>query len=136
MTILIGIDIQSIDDVSASIEAFGTRYLERVYTRHEIASCLDDVRSAAQGFADRFAAKEAVMKVLDVSDAPVPWKEIEIQMMSAGQSTITLSGRIAERAMRQGVDKLSLSVSHTERLATAIVVGEVAELQCDGVGHL
>jgi holo-[acyl-carrier protein] synthase len=126
MTIRIGIDIQSIDDVEASLVAFGNRYLERIYTRHEIESCADDLHSAV-GLADRFAAKEAVMKVLDVSDTPMPWKAIEIQTNQSGHLAISLSGVAAERARHQGVEKLSVSLSHTGRVATAIVVGEFAE---------
>jgi holo-[acyl-carrier protein] synthase len=135
MKIRIGIDIQPIDDVEASIVAFGNRYLERVYTRHEIESCTDDVHSTAKGLADRFAAKEAVMKVLEVSDSPLPWKAIEIQVNPVGGTAVLLSGMAAERAKRRGVNKLSVSLSHTDRLATAIVVGEFAEHEHEGNGN-
>jgi holo-[acyl-carrier protein] synthase len=135
MKIRIGIDMQSIDDVEASLTAFGSRYLERVYTRHEIDSSCDDVRLTAVGLANRFAAKEAVMKLLDVSDTPLPWKAIEVQMSPVGRPTISLSGVAAERARRQGVDRLSVSLSHTDRLATAIVVGEFTEREYQGSGR-
>jgi holo-[acyl-carrier protein] synthase len=127
MTLLIGIDFQSIDEVEASIVAFGSRYVERIYTSHEIESCSDAIHSSAIGLADRFAAKEAVMKVLDMSDAISPWREIEIHVNSSGRSTVALSGVAAENAERQGLGTLSVSLSHTDRLATAIVVAEFAE---------
>jgi holo-[acyl-carrier protein] synthase len=134
MNIRIGIDMQSIDDVEESIVTFGNRYLERLYTRHEIESSSNDARSTATGLADRFAAKEAVMKVLDVTDAPLPWKSIEIQMNPVGRCIVSLSGAAAEQARLQGVDRLSVSLSHTDRLATAIVVGEFSERKYEGMG--
>jgi holo-[acyl-carrier protein] synthase len=134
MKIRVGIDFQSIDDVEASIGAFGNRYLERVYTRHEIESCSRDAKSSARAFADRFAAKEAVMKVLDVGDLSMAWRSIEIQMDPRGGSAVSLSGSAAERATHQGVEKLSVSVSHTERLATAVAVGEFVGLEHENMG--
>jgi holo-[acyl-carrier protein] synthase len=127
MKILVGIDIQSIDDVEASIVTFGDRYVERVYTPFEIESCSVGSQSFAANLADRFAAKEAVMKILDVSDTPMPWKSIEIQVNLSGGSAISLSGAAAERAERRGVDKISVSLSHAERVATAVVVAEIGE---------
>lgn len=129
----IGIDVQSIDDVEASIVEFGSRYLERVYTPEEIGSCSDDVHSTAIRLACTFAAKEAVMKVLNVSDIPMPWKSIEIEMNLAGGSTISLCGVAEERAKRRGVDKILVSLSHTDRLATAVVIGEFAEREQEGI---
>lgn len=128
MRIRIGSDIQSIDEVEASIEAFGARYVERVYTRQELESCSANVPSIAVGLAKRFAAKEAVMKLLDMSDLPSPWRAIDIHVDRATGPTVSLSGVAEERAKRRGLDRLSVSLSHTNRLATAVVVGEFAAL--------
>jgi holo-[acyl-carrier protein] synthase len=133
MKILIGIDIQSIDEVEASIAEFGGRYLERVYTSHELDACAERSHWSAAGLADRFAAKEAVMKVLDASD--LPWKEIEIQMNAGSGTVISLSGVAAERAKRQGVGNLMVSLSHTDRLATAIVAGEMSDHETESIGN-
>ncbi len=124
MTILIGMDIQSIDEVEESIQEFGDLYVNRVFTIHEVRDCVDDEHATATMLADRFAAKEAVMKVLDFSEVPSPWKLIEIGVDGAGRDTVALRGGAAERAKRQGLRRLSVSLSHTDRLASAVVVAE------------
>ena len=59
-----GIDMVEIERIAHSIERYGTRFLERVYTPGEIAYCQRKRRNAAESFAARFAAKEAAAKAL------------------------------------------------------------------------
>lgn len=75
--------------------------------------------------AARFAAKEAVLKVLDTSEVVPRWKEIEVTSTDAGRPEIALSGDAADLARRQGVRHVSVSLSHTEHIAVATVVAHV-----------
>lgn len=124
MTILLGVDIQDIDEVCDSIERFGNRYVERVYTSDEIDDCFRSPNRAAQKLAGRFAAKEAVLKVLKEGAAIVTWKEIEVRSLKSGQSVIELRGFAAELATQQGITTICLSISHGGGYATAVVVAE------------
>jgi holo-[acyl-carrier protein] synthase len=125
--ILVGTDVQPIDEVASSIGEFGTRYTHRLFTDHERQSCGDDPALAASGLAARFAAKEAVLKILDSPVIAPPWRAIEVQRTESGRPEIVLSGTAAELAQSQGINSLSLSLSHAGGIAFATVVAQVYE---------
>jgi holo-[acyl-carrier protein] synthase len=124
MKILIGLDIQSIDDVAKSLEEFGSRYTNKVFTDYEVTTC--GGANAAASLAARFAAKEAVLKVLDTQSVIPPWKSIEVRREENGLPRIVLSREAADIARRQGVRHLSLSLSHDANLASAAVVAQIS----------
>jgi len=66
----VGCDLTNPLDVAASIEQFGDRYLRRIYTDAELAGCAGPILS--QRLAARFAAKEAVAKVLGELSGALP----------------------------------------------------------------
>lgn len=129
MKILVGIDVQPIDEVEASIREFGARYSHRLFTDHELESCAKNPLTAACGLAARFAAKEAVLKILDTRETVPSWKTIEVRRTEGGRPEIVLCGEASELARRQGVEQMSLSLSHGGGIATAVVVAQVAERQ-------
>jgi len=129
--ILVGIDVQPIVEVEASIREFGDRYTKRLFTDHELESCGDNPLTAASGLAGRFAAKEAVLKILDADESVPPWKTIEVHRTKGTRPVIVLRGLAAEIARRQGVKQISLSLSHGGGIATAAVVAQVAEHQSE-----
>ena len=112
------------DEVEDSIASFGNRYANRLFTEHEVECCRGDVRTTANGFAGRFAAKEAVMKALGAGDEAVPWKSIEVRRNASGAPSIVLSGVAADLARRRGVSDLSVSLSHDRGFAVAAVVAQ------------
>lgn len=120
--ISVGVDLIEIDRIAATLERFGTRFLERVYTAGEIAYC----RGRAPQLAARFAAKEAVMKALGTGTRGIGWREVEVTRRRSGQPDIALHGRAIERARKIGIDHLSVSLSHSRNYAVASVVGRVA----------
>lgn len=120
--VLIGVDVQAIDDVQRSVADFGDRYLDRVYTNHELDSCRGEPGVAAGSLAARFAAKEAVMKVLDAGDESPEWRSIEVRRRGSGQPEIVLYGTAAELARRKGVEEFSVSLSHDGGVAVATVI--------------
>ena len=73
--VLVGTDITAVPDVLASMTRFGDRYLGRLFTEHELASCPGPPEVAAAGLAARFAAKEAVVKVLRPTGARPTWRQ-------------------------------------------------------------
>lgn len=127
MRTVVGIDVQSIDDVAASLGQYGARYTRRLFTNHEIESCGENPVTAAPGYAARFAAKEAVLKILDVGETVPSWKAIEVRRTRGGRPKIVLLGEAAELARRQGIEVISLSISHDSGVAIAAVVAQYNE---------
>jgi len=126
VSILAGIDVQTIDEVAASIKEFGARYTHRLFTDDEIASC-GDGPEAASGFAGRFAAKEAVLKILDLNEIVPPWKSIEVRRSTGGRSEVALHGAAAKIARSQRIEEIFLSISHGGGIASAAVIAQVTQ---------
>lgn len=124
MTLLIGVDLQEIDDVRESIATFGDRFVRRIYTDYEIDDCGENANTAAPALASRFAAKEAVFKVLKDGDVVATWKEIEVRRLETGQPVIALQGAAASLAAQQGIATMFLSMSQSGGTAAAVVVAE------------
>jgi holo-[acyl-carrier protein] synthase len=117
----IGCDVMDIADVQDSLATFGDRYLRKVFTASEIDDCQGHNR--AQRLAARFAAKEAVIKAFAEPDMPFPLREIEvIRDGSLPLPLLRLSGTVAERAQHQGWLSSSLSLSHADCHAMAVVL--------------
>jgi len=73
-----GIDLTDIPRIQKSIDRFGSRFLDRIFTEREKAYCLRK-RNHAESFAARFAAKEAAAKALGTGiNYGVNWLEIEV----------------------------------------------------------
>ncbi len=119
-----GIDLMEIERIERSVERYGQRFLDRVYTAAEQAYCLRK-RKAAESLAARFAAKEAGAKALGTGISQgVNWLEIEVVREPSGRPTLCFYGRAAQRAARLGAVRAALSITHTDRLAMASVVLE------------
>jgi holo-[acyl-carrier protein] synthase len=118
----VGTDVESIADVEAAITRFGARYTTRLFTQHEIDSCGGTNRQAAPGLTARFAAKEAVLKVLRPTDTVPPWRSIEVRKQPGGWVEIELSDEAAQLARASGINELSVSLSHGAGVGTATVV--------------
>lgn len=119
-----GIDLVEIGRIQRSIDRYGLRFLDRVYTPAEQAFCLRK-RRYAESFAARFAAKEAGAKALGTGiSRGVNWLEIEVAREPGGRPTLQFHGRAAEFALRLGVGHAALSITHTADLSMASVVLE------------
>jgi len=124
MTTLVGADIQDIDEVRRSVELFGDRYVRRIYTDHEIDECCRRAAGVDGALASRFAAKEAIFKILTSGNPWASWREVEVRLES-GRPTIALRGAAAEQAARQGIATITLSLSQGAATAVAVVVAEI-----------
>lgn len=119
-----GIDLVEISRIQHSMERYGQRFLNRVFTAAEQAYCMRR-RNAAESLAARFAAKEAGAKALGTGiSRGVNWQELEVGREPGGRPTLSFHGRAAEIARRLGVAHTALSLTHTADLAMASVVLE------------
>ena len=119
-----GIDLAEIGRIRQSIDRYGTRFLNRIYTAAEQAYCLRK-RNSAESFAARFAAKEAGAKALGTGISHgVSWLEIEVVREPSGRPILQFHGRAAQIAAHLGVAHAALSITHTADLAMASVVLE------------
>jgi holo-[acyl-carrier protein] synthase len=124
MVLGLGTDLIETRRVQESIDRFGERFLERIFTAGEIAYCMRK-KNSAESFAARFAAKEAAAKALGTGISHgVSWKEFEVQREVSGRPSLQLSGRAAELAEAMGARKIQLSLTHSRELAMAVVVVE------------
>jgi holo-[acyl-carrier protein] synthase len=119
-----GIDIAEVPRIAAAIERFGDRFLRRVFTENEIRYC-DSKANRIERYAARFAAKEAALKAIGTGwKGGVAWTDVEVRRQPGGRPTIAFTGKAAEFAARLGVQRASLSLSHTKDQAIASVILE------------
>jgi len=119
-----GIDIAEVPRIRQSIERFGARFIERIYTPGEIRYC-DSKANRFERYAARFAAKEAAMKALGTGwNHGVRWRDCEVTRLAGGRPTITFHGKAAEFAAKLGAKNAALSLTHTAEQAIAQVILE------------
>jgi holo-[acyl-carrier protein] synthase len=119
-----GIDMVEIVRIQQSLDRFGGRFLNRIYTPAEQAYCMRK-RNAAESLAARFAAKEAGAKALGTGiSRGVNWLEIEVTREPGGRPALRFYGRAAVIADHMGVAHAALSLTHTDDLAMASVLLE------------
>lgn len=116
----VGIDIIETGRIRRVLDKFDERFLRRVYTDWERSYCRRNVLHLA----GRWAAKEAVSKVLGWGVRGVGWREIEILRTPRGQPIVKLHGRAEERRRALGLGDMTVSISHIRELAVAVAVGE------------
>jgi holo-[acyl-carrier protein] synthase len=124
MILGVGTDLAEVSRIRESIERFGDRFLNRIYTPGERTYALSKVNSAER-FAARFAAKEAAMKAIGTGwSQGVTWQDFSVVNEPSGRPTLRLSGVAQQVADRLGVRNLSISLTHTKEMAFAIVIIE------------
>jgi holo-[acyl-carrier-protein] synthase len=115
----LGIDIIRVARIRDSLARFGDRFTRHVLTPTETAY----VRGRPETMAGRWAAKEAVSKVLGLGVRGIGWRDIEIERLPTGQPAVKLHGRAARRAEQLGMGRIALSISHESEFAVAIAYG-------------
>jgi holo-[acyl-carrier protein] synthase len=120
----IGTDLAEVPRIRRSIENFGDRFLGRIYTERE-RTYASRKANAAERFAARFAAKEAGMKAIGTGlRHGITWKDFEVVNEPSGRPTLRLTGVAKQIAERLGVQRISLSLTHTAEMAFAVVILE------------
>src|SRR6476469_2007048 len=115
----LGIDIIKVDRIAAALDKFGARFSKRVLTPSEQRY----VRDRPETFAGRWAAKEAVSKVLGLGVRGIGWRDIEVERLPTGQPAVRLHGRAEARARQLGMERIAVSISHEADYAVAIAFG-------------
>jgi holo-[acyl-carrier protein] synthase len=119
-----GIDIAEVHRIAATIERFGRRFIDRVFTPGEIRYC-ESKANKAERYAARFAAKEAAMKAIGTGwRLGVRWQDFEVQRAPGGRPTMVFHGKAAEFFGKLGAVRAHLSLTHTDQFAMAQVILE------------
>jgi holo-[acyl-carrier protein] synthase len=124
-TVRLGIDLVPVKAIETSIASFGNRFLERVFTPAELMDCGEDHsttvdRARLLRLAARFAAKEAVMKVLGSTDQALPWRSIEIRSIPGGGCRVELHREADALATSVGIHNIAISITHEQDYAAAV----------------
>ena len=123
----IGIDIVDTERITHSIEEFGSKFLDRVFTAGEQEYC-GTMKYASRHYAARFSAKEAVAKAFGTGiGAELGWRDVEVLRNEEGKPSIVLTGHGKVFADRHGITKVLISISHSDNHAAAHAIAV-----CDG----
>ena len=120
----VGIDLVHLSAVQAALDAFGARYLDRIFTARERDYCCDGWMPEShpapgrvtERLAARFAAKEAVFKLLR-SPGGLGYRDIEV----VDGRDVVLSGAALALATERGLGPIDVSLTHEGEYAAACV---------------
>lgn len=118
----VGTDVVDLDRFRAALERT-PRLADRIFTADERARAARR-RDPVPTLAARFAAKEAVMKVLGVGIGAVAFQDIEVTAEPSGRPSLRLTGRAATLASEAGVSTWHLSLSHSDLVAVAVAAAD------------
>lgn len=128
MIVGIGVDIADIERIKHSLDEFGDRFRQRVFTAAEIAYCEQFTHEPAkiERYAARFAAKEAARKALGAATPlkALSWHEVEVVSTPEGAPQLRFYGRAAELIAELRIARAHVSLSHAPEHAVAFVVLE------------
>ncbi len=117
-----GIDLVDCPRIEDMIKQHGERFVNRVFTASEQAYA-DANKDRAEKLAGRFAAKEAILKLIGTGwRGKIAWTDIEIVNNASGQPEVTLDGEVKKIADGLGIKHISVSITHTANFAIASAV--------------
>ena len=117
-----GIDLVDFPRIESMIERHGERFLDRVFTERE-QSDADSTKNRIERLAGRFAAKEAILKLLGTGwRGKIAWTDIEITNNTKGQPVVEFSGEVKRLARESQIEQVALSITHTANFAIASAI--------------
>jgi len=117
-----GIDLVDFPRIEEMVKEHDKRFLDRVFTTAEQAYA-DSNKNRIEKLAGRFAAKEAVLKLVGTGwRGKIAWTDIEIINNPAGQPLVTVSGEVKKLVDKLGIKQISVSITHTANFAIASAV--------------
>ncbi|RLC47161.1 MAG: hypothetical protein DRH57_04550 [Candidatus Cloacimonadota bacterium] len=120
----IGIDLVEIKRIENSLNKFGSRFINRVFTEKEIEYC-ESIANKFRSYAVRFAAKEAFFKATGIGwRKGFTLKDVGVLNDEFGRPYLILKGKAKEFTEKMCISNIQLSLSHIQRIATAIVILE------------
>ncbi|WP_213954194.1 MULTISPECIES: holo-ACP synthase [unclassified Variovorax] len=117
----LGVDLVDVHAIEDSLAEFGDRFVHRIFSRHEI----EISNGSPERLAARFAAKEAVIKALDLAELGVDWRNIEVRSSATGRPGMRLAGNVAARARELGAHDIMVSLSQEGSIAMAAVIAQI-----------
>ena len=140
MILGIGTDLANIDRIAATLERFGGRFRDRVFTPAEQRKAEARPRAIAATYAKRWAAKEACSKALGTGlRMGIAWKDMAVTNLCSGQPVMHVSGWAAERLRAMTPDGheavIHVTLTDDHPWAQAFVVIEARPLSPGGTGH-
>ncbi len=126
MILGLGSDLCDIRRIEQTLEQFGDRFVNRIYTDIERAKS-DGRAGRAASYAKRFAAKEACAKALGTGlNRGVYWRDMGVVNLPGGKPTLALTGgalaRLAAITPPGHKAQIDLSITDDYPLAQAIVI--------------
>ena len=120
-----GVDLIEIERVKQAHLKHGQRFIDRLYTPAEAAYCLRK-KDPYPSLAGRFAAKEAIVKAFSRGfGGRWKWRQIEVTREPSGKPGIRLEGILERLREERKIKTIHLSIAHSKRDATAVVILEV-----------
>ena len=117
-----GIDLVDFPRIEEMTKRHGGRFLDRVFTAAE-QSYAKSNKNSMEKLAGRFAAKEAVLKLLGTGwRGKIAWTDIEVINNRSGQPEVKISGEVEKIAAKLGIKHISVSITHTANFAIASAV--------------
>ena len=117
-----GIDLVDFPRIEEMAKRHGGRFLKRIFTAAEQAYA-EANKNGIEKLAGRFAAKEAILKLLGTGwRGKIAWTDIEVVNSPSGQPVVTLSGEVKKIAEKLGIKHISVSITHTANFAIASAV--------------
>jgi holo-[acyl-carrier protein] synthase len=126
----VGVDVHDVHDVVHALCHFGDQYLTRVFNEEEIAHVRAHPFTDAVFLTGRYAAREAVVKLLRLDNA-VPLRAL-VDLSGVASVRVELRGEALDAARHKGITEILLSIDHGRRFATAIAVADVDNLNQGG----
>lgn len=118
-----GIDLVVCARIERIISEHGDHFVSRIYTPAERDYCMN-CKTPIPRFAGRFAAKEAVLKVLGTGwVGGIAWTDIETLPDKLGKPHVALHNKTADIAAAGGIERILISISHAGEYATASAIG-------------
>jgi holo-[acyl-carrier protein] synthase len=120
-----GVDLVETARIRRMLADHGQHFLDRCFTPAEQAYCNARFRRSVEHLAGRFAAKEAILKVLGTGwSGGIAWTDIQITNQLSGQPIVELTGLCRKIAAERGIRAWHISISHIETHAIASAIGE------------
>ena len=117
-----GIDLVDFPRIENMLEKHGDRFLDRVFTSREQADAAE-TRNRVEKLAGRFAAKEAVLKLIGTGwRGEIAWTDIEVINNALGQPQVNISGEVKRIAEELQIEQITISITHTANFAIASAV--------------
>jgi holo-[acyl-carrier protein] synthase len=118
-----GIDLVETARVARLLDEHGERFLSRCFTAGE-REYAHDKRRQIEHLAGRFAAKEAILKVLGTGwSGGIAWTDVEVRREDTGKPVVLLHGCCDQVARELGIDQWWVSISHISTHAMASAIG-------------